>query len=98
MHDRRKIIKNNATQRKRGVTDSRVTVGVEDHIDSSNSLQLRHGTSKQDRTSGHHNNAIILHVPVANSLMNMGLSKGKESMTDWAGPNIEEISKNVTAP
>jgi hypothetical protein len=38
------------------------------------------------------------HVPVANSLMNIGLSKGKASITDWAGPNIAEISTNVIAP
>lgn len=38
------------------------------------------------------------HVPVANSLMNIGLSKGKASITDWAGPNIAVISTNVIAP
>ena len=38
------------------------------------------------------------HVPVANSLINIGLSKGKASMTDWAGPNMAVMRTNVIAP
>ena len=39
-----------------------------------------------------------VHVPVANSLRNIGLSNGKASITDWAGPNIASISTMVIAP
>lgn len=41
---------------------------------------------------------LYLQVPVAYSLRNIGLSKGKASMTDWAGPNMAEMSTMVTAP
>ena len=37
-------------------------------------------------------------MPVANSIKNIGLSKGKASMTLCAGPNIALMSTMVIAP
>ena len=65
----------------------------------SQSIQLDKAKQTQYIVACHNFNYITnSHVPVANSLMNIGLSKGNASITDWAGPNIADMSTNVMAP
>lgn len=42
--------------------------------------------------------SIYVHVPVANSRMNIGLFRGNSSSTTWAGPNMADISMLDIAP
>jgi hypothetical protein len=41
---------------------------------------------------------MYVHVPVANSLMNIGLFRGNSSSTTWAGPNMADIRMLDMAP
>ena len=41
---------------------------------------------------------MYVHVPVANSLMNIGLLRGNSSRTTWAGPNMADINMLDMAP
>ena len=43
-------------------------------------------------------NCLYVHVPVAYSLMKIGLSYGNATMIDWAGPNMANTSTAIMAP